>query len=108
MGHVGVTCKAWGEAVDPHLGGMKGGKQGGRSPSLDGLGGVLLADEHLQQTQFGLDPFILFVFIHHGEPVLLLDIPVEGEREGLRHQLDMGPFTASQGVTQSSTNKQLL
>lgn len=44
--------------------------------TLDGLGGVLLADEDLEQAQFGFDAFILLVLVQHGHTVLLLYVPI--------------------------------
>lgn len=49
--------------------------------TLDGLGGVLLADEDLEQAQFGFDAFIFLVLVQHGHTVLLLYIPI-GRAEG--------------------------
>lgn len=46
---------------------------------LDGLGGILLADEHLQQTQLSFHPLVLLVLIYHGGTVLLLHIPGGGD-----------------------------
>lgn len=44
--------------------------------TLDGLGGVLLVDEDLEQAQLGFDAFILLVLVQHGHTVLLLYTPV--------------------------------
>lgn len=49
---------------------------------LDGLGGILLADEDFQEAEFGLDPFVLPVLFQHRHSVLLLNISAgeEGDR----------------------------
>lgn len=47
---------------------------------LDGFGGILLADEDLQQAEFGLDPLVLSVRLQHRHPVLLLNISKRGTR----------------------------
>ena len=54
---------------------------GGGVSCLDGLGGVLLANEHLDQTQLGFDPLVLLVLLQHGHTVLLLNSPGGRERE---------------------------
>lgn len=43
----------------------------------DELGGVLLADEDLEQAQFGFDAFVLLVLIRHGHAVFFLDVPIK-------------------------------
>lgn len=63
---------------------------------LDGFGGVLFADEDLQEAELGLDPLVLPVLLQVRHPVLLLHVPARGrggrergEREGgvtARHQ----------------------
>ncbi len=45
---------------------------------LDGLGWILLANEDLQEPQFGFNALVLFVFVHHGHAVFLLNSPVGG------------------------------
>lgn len=50
---------------------------------LDGFGGILLADEDLQQAEFGLDPLVLSVRLQHRHPVLLLNISKRGTRAEL-------------------------
>lgn len=47
---------------------------------LDGFGGILLADEDLQQAEFGLDPLVLSVRLQHRHPVLLLNVSKRGTR----------------------------
>lgn len=44
--------------------------------TLDGFGGVLLADKDLKQAQFGFDAFVLLVLVQHGDAVLLLYVPI--------------------------------
>ena len=56
---------------------------------LDGFGGVLFADEDLQEAELGLDPLVLPVLLQARHPVLLLHVPVRGGGEGgvtARHQ----------------------
>lgn len=40
----------------------------------------MLADEDLQQAEFGLDPLVLSVRLQHRHPVLLLNISKRGTR----------------------------
>ncbi len=47
---------------------------------LDGLGWILLANEDLQEPQFGFNALVLFVFVHHGHAVFLLNSPVGGDK----------------------------
>lgn len=42
---------------------------------LDGFGGVLFADEDLQEAELGLDPLVLPVLLQVRHPVLLLHVP---------------------------------
>ncbi len=53
-----------------------------RRAGLDGFGGILFADENLQEAEFGLDPLVLPVLLQHRHPVLLLNISTteEGDR----------------------------
>lgn len=40
----------------------------------------MLADEDLQQAEFGLDPLVLSVRLQHRHPVLLLNVSKRGTR----------------------------
>lgn len=51
-----------------------------RGAPSDGLGGILLADENLQEAELGFDPLVLLVLLQHRDPVLLLHIPERREK----------------------------
>lgn len=46
---------------------------------LDGFGGILFADENLQEAELGFDPLVLPVLLQHRHPVLLLNISTTEE-----------------------------
>lgn len=47
-----------------------------KTAGLDGFGGILFADENLQEAEFGLDPLVLSVLLQHRHAVLLLNVSV--------------------------------
>lgn len=53
-----------------------------RKTGLDGFGGILFADENLQEAELGLDPLVLPVLLQHRHPVLLLNISTAVEVDG--------------------------
>lgn len=59
---------------------------------LDGLGGILFADENFQEAKFGLDPLVLPILLQHRHPVLLLNVSAgEREKPDLNFQVLMKP-----------------